>query len=53
LGRNLTASPLASTAVAASAIVMGSSDAAKQTWLPQLASGEKIATLAVDEGPVH
>ena len=53
LGRNLAASPLASTAVAASAIVMGGSDAAKSAWLPKLADGSAIATLAVDEGPRH
>ncbi|WP_298668897.1 acyl-CoA dehydrogenase family protein [uncultured Sphingomonas sp.] len=53
LGRNLAASPLASTAVAASAIVMGSSDKAKGDWLPRLAAGEAIATLAIDEGPSH
>lgn len=53
LGRNLAASPLASTAVAASAIVEGSSDAAKGEWLPRLAAGEAIATLAIDEGPIH
>lgn len=53
LGRNLAVSPLSSTAVAATAIVMGGSDAAKQEWLPKLASGEAVATLAVDETPVH
>ncbi len=53
LGRNLAVSPLSSTAVAASAIVMGSSDKAKNNWLGKLASGEAVATLAVDEGPVH
>ncbi|WP_294356745.1 acyl-CoA dehydrogenase family protein [uncultured Sphingomonas sp.] len=53
LGRNLAASPLSSTAVAASAIVMGGSDKAKQEWLPRLASGEVVATLAIDEGPTH
>ncbi|MEH3037408.1 MAG: acyl-CoA/acyl-ACP dehydrogenase [Sphingomonas adhaesiva] len=53
LGRNLSASPLSSTAVAASAIVMGSSDKAKTDWLAKLAGGEAIATLAVDEGPNH
>lgn len=53
LGRNLAVSPLSSTAVAASAIVMGGSDAAKQEWLPKLASGEAVATLAIDEAPVH
>jgi len=53
LGRNLAASPLAATAVAASVIAISDSDAAKAEWLPKLATGEVIATLAVDEGPVH
>jgi alkylation response protein AidB-like acyl-CoA dehydrogenase len=53
LGRNLAASPLASTGPAASAIVLGESDAAKSDWLPRIASGEVVATLAIDEGPVH
>ena len=53
LGRNLAASPLAATAAAASAIAMGSDLDAKQEWLPRLAAGEVVATLAVDEGPVH
>ena len=53
LGRNLAASPLASTSAAASAIVLGGSDAAKAEWLPKIAGGEIVATLAVDEGPVH
>lgn len=53
LGRNLAVSPLSSTAVAASAIAMGASDRAKQEWLPRLASGEAVATLAIDEGPTH
>ncbi|WEK43475.1 MAG: acyl-CoA/acyl-ACP dehydrogenase [Candidatus Sphingomonas colombiensis] len=53
LGRNLTASPLASTAVAASAIAMGASEKAKSEWLPKLAAGEAVATLAIDDGPSH
>jgi alkylation response protein AidB-like acyl-CoA dehydrogenase len=53
LGRNLAASPLAATAAAASAIVLGGSDAAKAAWLPRIATGEIVATLAVDEGPRH
>lgn len=53
LGRNLAASPLASTGPAATAIVMGEGDAAKSDWLPRIASGEVVATLAIDEGPVH
>lgn len=53
LGRNLAASPLAATSAAASAIVLGGSDAVKAEWLPRIASGAVVATLAVDEGPVH
>lgn len=53
LGRNLTASPLASTAAAAMGIALGASDAAKAQWLPKIAAGEIVATLAIDEGPVH
>ncbi len=53
LGRNLAASPLASTGPAATAIALGDSAAAKSDWLPRIASGEVVATLAIDEGPVH
>ncbi|HWW24925.1 MAG TPA: acyl-CoA dehydrogenase family protein, partial [Caulobacter sp.] len=53
-GRNLVASPLLSTAlVAASALVLGGSDAQKAEWLPKIAAGEVVATLAVDEGSHH
>jgi alkylation response protein AidB-like acyl-CoA dehydrogenase len=53
LGRNLAASPLSSTAVAASAIAMSTSDKAKGDWLAKLASAEAVATLAIDEGSHH
>lgn len=53
LGRNLAASPLAATSAAASAIVLGDSEAAKAEWLPHIASGAVVAALAIDEGPVH
>ena len=53
LGRNLAATPLAATATATTAIVLGGSDAAKVEWLPKIAAGEVVATLAIDEGPVH
>ena len=53
LGKTVTASPLAASAAAASAIVLGGSDAQKQKWLPGIAAGEIVATLAVDEGPRH
>ena len=53
-GRTLTASPLLATALAAaSAIVLGGSDAQKEAWLPKIAAGELVATLAVDEGAHH
>jgi alkylation response protein AidB-like acyl-CoA dehydrogenase len=51
--RTLTASPLVSTAIAASAIILGGSDAQKSLYLPRIADGSLIATLAVDEGPRH
>ena len=53
LGRTLTASPLSASAVAASAIVLGGSEAQKEAWLPGIASGELVATFALDEGPRH
>jgi len=53
LGKTLTASPLIATTVAASAIVLGGSDEQKAKWLPKLASGKAVATLAVDEGAQH
>ena len=53
-GRTLTASPLLASALAgASAIVLGGSETQKQAWLPKIASGEAVATLAVDEGAHH
>jgi alkylation response protein AidB-like acyl-CoA dehydrogenase len=53
-GRNLVASPLLSTAlISASALVLGGSDAQKAAWLPKIAAGEIVATLAVDEGAHH
>ena len=38
---------------AASAIILGGSNAQKQAWLPKIAAGETVGTLAVDEGPHH
>ncbi len=53
-GRSLTASPLLASALgAASALILGGSDAQKSAWLPKIASGEVIGTLAIDEGPRH
>lgn len=53
LGRTLSASPLAATASAATAIGLSDNAEAKAAWLPKIASGEMVATLAVDEGPRH
>src|SRR6202453_3455191 len=53
-GRTLTASPLLSTALAAaSALILGGTAAQKEAWLPKIASGEAVATLAIEEGPHH
>ncbi len=53
-GRTLTASPLLASALGgASAIILGGSDAQKSAWLPKIAEGSAIVTLAVDEGPRH
>ncbi|MBL8543207.1 MAG: acyl-CoA/acyl-ACP dehydrogenase [Hyphomonadaceae bacterium] len=53
-GRTLAASPLHSSALAgASALLLAGTDAQKAEWLPKIASGEVIATLAVDEGAHH
>ncbi len=54
IGRNLTASPFLSTAVvAATALSRGGGDAQKEEWLPRIAAGQVIATLAVDETAKH
>jgi alkylation response protein AidB-like acyl-CoA dehydrogenase len=53
-GRTLTASPLHSTAlVVASTLILGGTEAQKQAWLPRIAAGEIVATLAVDETAHH
>ena len=54
IGRNLTASPfLASSVVAATALLSAGTEAQKKANLPKIASGELIATLAVDEHSKH
>jgi alkylation response protein AidB-like acyl-CoA dehydrogenase len=53
-GRTLVASPLHSSALAgASALLLAGTDAQKKEWLPKIASGEVIATIAIDEGAHH
>ncbi|MGL6112006.1 MAG: acyl-CoA dehydrogenase family protein [Rubrivivax sp.] len=54
IGRHLSATPfLASGVVAVTALRHAASPAQQQHWLPRLATGETIATLAVDEQPKH
>ncbi|HZZ66751.1 MAG TPA: acyl-CoA dehydrogenase family protein [Phenylobacterium sp.] len=54
LGRTLTASPLlASGLAAASALILGGSDAQKSEWLPKIAEGTAVGALAIDEGAHH
>ena len=53
-GRTLTASPLISTALTATtALLLAGNDAQKKEWLPKIAEGKAIATLAVDEHAHH
>ncbi|HMC95866.1 MAG TPA: acyl-CoA dehydrogenase family protein, partial [Polyangia bacterium] len=54
LGRTLTASPLLSSGLAAaSALILGGSDAQKSEWLPKIAEGTVVGALAIDEGAHH
>lgn len=53
-GRTLVASPLfSSVALAASAILLGGSEAQKDALLPRIAAGELLVSLALQEGPHH
>ncbi|MCX7307290.1 MAG: acyl-CoA/acyl-ACP dehydrogenase [Afipia sp.] len=54
IGRTLMPSPFLSTAVlAASALTRGGSKTQKSDYLPKIAKGDLVATLAVDEGAKH
>lgn len=54
LGRQLTASPLfASGIVGANALQIAGDEAQQSAWLPRIADGSAVVTLAVDEGPRH
>ncbi|MBO9499245.1 MAG: acyl-CoA dehydrogenase family protein [Novosphingobium sp.] len=53
-GRNLVATPLAASALgAASALVLGGSEAQKQQWLPGIVSGDVVGALAIDDTSRH
>lgn len=52
IGRALAPAPFSSSVyLATEAILLGGSDEQKQKYLPQLAAGEAIGTLALSEGP--
>src|ERR1043166_4717824 len=53
LGRTLTASPLFATSIATTALLLAGSVDQKQQWLPRIADGSVIATLAIDEVAHH
>ena len=54
VGRNLSLSPLLSTAILAStALIRGGSPEQQAQYLPQIASGERLFALAADEAPRH
>jgi len=53
VGRNLTPSPLLSTAVGAVTALGSGGAALRQAWFPRIASGEAVAALAIDEGAKH
>jgi len=54
VGRNLSLSPLLSTAIlGATALLRGGSPEQQALYLPQIASGERLFALAADESPRH
>lgn len=54
IGRNLSATPMLSSAVlAVTALLRGGSPAQKETLLPKIASGDCLIALATDESPRH
>lgn len=54
MGRNLTPSPFMGTGVLAATILSSAgSEMQKGSWLPRIAAGEAIVSLAVDEGAKH
>ena len=53
LGRTLTPSPFFGSSVLAATVLKGGSEAQQAAWLPRIATGEAIVSLAVDEGAKH
>ncbi len=53
LGRTLTPSPFMGSAVLSAKVLADGGSEAQQAWLPKIAVGEAILSLAVDEGAKH
>ena len=53
LGRTLTPSPFMGSAVLSAKVLADGGSEAQQAWLPKIAAGEAILSLAVDEGAKH
>ena len=53
LGRTLTPSPFMGSAVLSARVLADGGSEAQQAWLPKIAAGEAILSLAVDEGAKH
>ncbi|NNC51450.1 MAG: acyl-CoA dehydrogenase family protein, partial [Erythrobacter sp.] len=53
IGRNLTPSPFLSSSVLAATALKHGSDDVRGRWLPGLIEGEKVYSVAIDEGAKH
>lgn len=53
LGRTLTPSPFMGSSVLAASVLKAAGSEAQKAWLPRIAAGEAVFSLAVDEGPKH
>ena len=53
IGRNLTPSPFLASSVLAAAALKHGGDDVRGRYLPGLVEGEKVYTVAIDEGPKH
>jgi len=53
LGRTLTPSPFMGSAVLSAKVLADGGSEAQRAWLPKIAAGEAILSLAVDEGAKH
>lgn len=53
LGRTLTPSPYLGSSILSAKVLIEGGSQAQQAWLPRIAAGEAILSLAVDEGAKH